>query len=199
MDVREDSERFESFPATTLRNLSSSSSVFFSANQSPFFSPRQPTASDAQFDSNIVSADHLVSPNTVFSNSTLSSYSGLIEMHRKQLISHDTSFSPVPVSLSRVRSYDIFIGLHGCKPALLRFANWLKAELEIQGMSCFVADRARCRSSRKHGMIERAMNGSSFGIVILTRKCFRNPYSIEEIRYFSGKKNLVPVFFRFEP
>lgn len=76
--------------------------------------------------------------------------------------------------------------------SLLRFANWVKAELEIQGMSCFVADRARCRSSRKHGMIERAMNASSFVVVIVTRKSFRNPYTIEELRYFSSKKNLVP-------
>ncbi|GLT67869.1 hypothetical protein SLA2020_401460 [Shorea laevis] len=249
MDLSEDSSRFSTLPATTLRNLSSSSSAFFSANQSPFFSPRpsmcqlsESTRSDAQFDSNFVSANppstgsgiaepeslanvlyslpdmsltpasviandfqkfDLVSPTTVVSNSTLSGYShpndndyfGLREKHRKNVINHGVSFSPIPVSLSSFKSYDIFIGLHGCKPSLLRFANWLRAELEIQGMSCFVSDRARCRNSRKHGIIGRAMDVSSFGVVILTRKSFKNPYTIEELRYFSSKKNLVPIFF----
>lgn len=43
MDLREESSRYGSLPSTTSRNLSSSSSAFFSANQSPFFSPRSPT------------------------------------------------------------------------------------------------------------------------------------------------------------
>lgn len=248
MDLREDSSRFGSIPGVTLRNLSSSSSAFFSANQSPFLSPRpsncqlsESTRSDAQFDSGFLSSVvdppstssrflepevlanegfslpeitftpavdiasefqkiDLVSPTTVVSNSTLSSH-GYSELrnHRKNVTSHSTSFSPVPASLSRFRSYDIFIGLHGRKPSLLRFANWLRAELEIQGMSCFVSDRSLCRSSRKHGIIERAMDVSSFGVVILTRKSFRNPYTIEELRYFSNKKNLVPLFFDLSP
>ncbi|XP_022765451.1 uncharacterized protein LOC111310348 [Durio zibethinus] len=148
--------------------------------------------------------DH-VSSTTLVSNGTLSScghvddngYCGLIEKHRKHMRSHDMSFSPVPISLSSNidRSYDVYIGLHGHKPSLLRFANWLRAELEVQGMSCFVSDRARFRNSRKHGLIEKAMDVSSFGVVILTRKSFRNPYTIEELRFFSSKKNLVPIYF----
>ncbi|GKV23143.1 hypothetical protein SLEP1_g32910 [Rubroshorea leprosula] len=253
MDLREDSTRFGSLPATTLRNLSSSSSVFFSANQSPFFSPRPSTCQlsestrlDALLDSSLLSADppstsseipepeslanvgyalpsmsltpsaciasnfqkfDFVSPTTVISNGSLSGYSHanengyprLREKHRKNKKSHSMSFNPVPVSLSRFRSYDIFVGLHGRKPSLLRFANWLRAELEIQGMSCFISDRARGRNSRKRGIIERAMNSSSFGVVILTRKSFRNPYTIEELHYFSSKKNLVPIFFDLSP
>jgi hypothetical protein len=81
----------------------------------------------------------------------------------------------------------------------MRFANWLRAELEVQGMSCFVSDRARCRNSRKNGIVDRAMDVSSFGIVILTKKSFRNPYAIEELQYFESKKNLVPVFFDLSP
>ncbi|XVE99256.1 hypothetical protein REPUB_Repub03eG0182400 [Reevesia pubescens] len=255
MDLQEDSGRLGSLPATTSRNMSSSSSAFFSANQSPFFSPRsstcqlsESTRSDAQCDSINLSADtpcsssgirdpecltnaifalpdmsltpaacissdfpkfDHVSSTTLVSNGTLSSYghvgdngySGLIEKHRKHMRSHDMSFSPVPISLSsnRHRSYDVYIGLHGRKPSLLRFANWLRAELEVQGMSCFVSDRARFRNSRKHGLIARAMDVSSFGVVILTRKSFKNPYTIEELRFFSSKKNLVPIYFDLNP
>lgn len=265
MDLGEESSRFLSLPATTSRNLSSSSSTFFSANQSPFFSPRSPTCqlsestlSDIPCDniqlsadplSTVLSADPLssssgnpdpqslknvrftlsnmsiipgshvssdfqkfnrVSPSTGISNSTTMSnhshghgngYSQHTEKQKKLGRSHGISFAPTSASFSsnRLRSCDVFIGLHGRKPPLLRFANWLRAELEVQGMSCFVSDRARCRNSRKHGIVERAMDVSTFGVVILTRKSFRNPYTIEELRFFSGKKNLVPLFFDLGP
>ncbi|KAF2313331.1 hypothetical protein GH714_010395 [Hevea brasiliensis] len=39
------------------------------------------------------------------------------------------------------------------------------------------------------------MDASSFGIVVLTKKSFRNPYTIEELRFLASKKNLVPIFF----
>ncbi|KDP25413.1 hypothetical protein JCGZ_20569 [Jatropha curcas] len=255
MDVQEDSSRFGVLPVTTLRNMSSSSSAFFSANQSPFFSPRSPTCqisestrSDAQCDSIHLSGDPLSSTSgnpeyaslanvtgalpemsrdpvaengtdfqkfdRIFSSTGISNsspycynfahdndYSGFREKHRKHGRSHEASHTPVSVSLScnRLRSCDVFLGLHGCKPSLLRFANWLRAELEVQGISCFVSDRARCRNSRKHELVEKAMDVSSFGIVILTKKSFRNPYTIEEMRYFASKKNLVPVFFDLTP
>ncbi|KAJ4832983.1 hypothetical protein Tsubulata_021057 [Turnera subulata] len=252
MDLREDSYRFGSLPITTSRNMSSSSSVFFSANQSPFFSPRSPTCqisestrSDARCDNIDAAGDpansatlgpqslvdvrdalsdmlrdpaagnehqkfDAVSTSTGISNSTPYSYSYVHEdnvypkfkeRHKKSWRSQATSYAPVSVSISsnRLRSCDVFIGLHGRKTSLLRFANWLRAELEVQGISCFVSDRARCRNSRKHGIVERAMDVSSFGIVILTRKSFRNPYTIEELRFFASKKNLVPIFFDLSP
>ncbi|KAK0587240.1 hypothetical protein LWI29_019628 [Acer saccharum] len=255
MDPGEDSSRFGSVPVTTSRNMSSSSSVFFSANQSPFFSPRtstcqlsESTRSDAHCDSIHLSADPLSSSSGIpdpesianvrfalsdisavpaactssdfqkfdrvnsslgISNSTMSSYSHvhdngyseLREKHRKHGRSYGMPCTPVsvPLASNRLRSCDVFIGLHGRKPSLLRFANWLRAELEVQGMSCFVSDRARCRNSRKHGIVERAMDVSSFGVVILTRKSFKNPYTIEELRFFSDKKNLVPIFFDLSP
>lgn len=108
--------------------------------------------------------------------------------------------APLPsFSSNRLRSCDVFIGFHGRKPMLLRFANWLRAELEVQGLSCFVTDRARCRNSRKHNIVEKAMDASTFGVVILTRKSFRNPYTIEELKFFSSKKNLVPIYFDLAP
>ncbi|MBA0750230.1 hypothetical protein Gogos_001648 [Gossypium gossypioides] len=240
MDLREDSVRVESLQATS-RNMSSSSSAFFSANQSPFFSPRsstcqlsESTRSDAQCNSINLSADppssssgiqvpecladvgfsgfqkfdHVPST-TLVASGIRSSYDHMgdngynvpIAKHKKHTRNHDMSFSPVPVSLSsnRRRSYDVYIGLHGRKPSLMRFTNWLRAELEVQGMTCFVSDRARFRNSRKHELSEKAMDFSSFGVVILTRKSLRNPYTIEELRFFSSKKNLVPIYFDLRP
>lgn len=43
------------------------------------------------------------------------------------------------------------------------------------------------------------MDACTFGVVILTRKSFRNPYTIEELRFFSSKKNLVPIYFDVTP
>ncbi|XP_021887061.1 uncharacterized protein LOC110806486 isoform X3 [Carica papaya] len=254
INPREDSSRFGSLPATTSRNMSSSSSVFFSANQSPFFSPRSPkcqlsesTRSDAQCDSIFLSSDPLSSssgvrdpeslvnvgfalsdmlsrpaagtssdflkldppPSTAgVSNNSQSIYGHNHEnnyhvrgKYQKHSRGYEMPSTPASVSLSssRLRCCDVFIGLHGRKPSLVRFANWLRAELEIQGISCFASDRARCRTSRKHGIVEKAMDVSSFGVVILTRKSFKNPYSIEELRFFASKKNLVPVFFDLSP
>ncbi|XP_059661814.1 uncharacterized protein LOC132307933 [Cornus florida] len=249
MDLREDSARFGSLPSTTLRNLSSSSSAFFSANQSPFFSPRSPkcqqlTRADIPCDKINTSINPLNSASgypglesltnvkftlsdvshapaastssefhtfdqasfsTNISNCTLYScsngrgneYLRHREKQKKPGRSHGTSFTPSSTSLSssRLRSCDVYIGFHGRKPLLLRFTNWLQTELEVQGVSCFVTDRARCRNSRKHEIVERAMDAATFGVVILTKKSFRNPYSIEELRFFSSKKNLVPIYF----
>ncbi|XP_022845490.1 uncharacterized protein LOC111368475 [Olea europaea var. sylvestris] len=245
MDLQADSSRFGSLPNTTLRNLSSSSSTFFSANQSPFFSPRSPTGrlsthsdnpchgastntcpetpepeslTNVRFASNDVchvsaactsndfwKVDHVSAP-TCISNSPLSSYSighdGFTRNRGKskkigRLV--ETMVPPTSFSSNRLRSCDVYIGFHGRKPLLLKFTNWLRAELEVQGLSCFVSDRARCRNSRKHSIVEKAMDGSTFGVVILTRKSFRNPHTIEELRFFSSKKNLVPVYFDLGP
>ncbi|KAK4746037.1 hypothetical protein SAY87_012349 [Trapa incisa] len=118
------------------------------------------------------------------------------QLENQKRLDRRAPITPTSVSLSanRISSCDVFIGLLGRKPSLLRFANWLRAELEIQGISCFISDRSRCRSSRKRGVVERAMDISAFGVVILTRKSFSNPYTIEELRFFLSKKNLVPIY-----
>ncbi|KAI9079067.1 hypothetical protein K1719_038975 [Acacia pycnantha] len=251
MDIQEGNSTFGSLRAITSRNTSSSSSVFYSANQSPFFSPRTSSChlsesigleassvsirlDAASPSSSLVVPEPLLLGNVkctlsdipaspvgcnsgdpekldcIFSSvgvsgTSASSYcqtnddgcSGKKEKRRKKGRSQKTSSTPGSISLSSygLRSYDVFIGLHGRKASLLRFANWLRAELEIQGISCFMSDRARCRNSRKHGIVERAMDIASYGIVIITRKSFKNPYTIEELQYFSCKKNLVPVYF----
>ncbi|XP_073133033.1 uncharacterized protein [Henckelia pumila] len=250
MDTPEDSRGFGPLPYSSLRNLSSSSSAFFSANQSPFFSPSASTGlvstrSDNPCQAAVTNLDSLdlnrpveseylasstfasinvypgattrtlndrrkfenVSSTLGVSDSPLSSYNiGHKNDCSEQNIKTkgpskflEIAVPPNSFSLNRLRSCDVFIGFHGRKPSLLRFANWLRAELEVQGLSCFVTDRARCRNSRKHSIIDKAMEGCTFGVVILTRKSFRNPYTIEELRLFSGKKNLVPVYFDLGP
>lgn len=237
MDLQGEGSRFGTLPAK-LSNLSSSSSAFFSANQSPFFSPKSATChlyshADNQCRLNMDSESltsirfastevypgaeactsndprmlENLSSSTGIYNSALSSYgfqhSNEYSRHKDESKKKGRSpeISPPPISFSsnRLRSYDVYIGFHGLKPLLLRFTNWLRSELEVQGLSCFVTDRARCRSPRKHRVVEKAMDASTFGVVILTRKSFKNPYTIEELRFFSGKKNLVPVYFDVGP
>ncbi|XP_068646475.1 uncharacterized protein [Aristolochia californica] len=247
MELQEESSKLGALSAKTSRNLSSSSSTFVSAIQSPFFSPRTPksiesestrfetpntsntsvltTAGNHNSTSSIpsllsspafqklvaedktpeeISSSNGVCTSTLsnYSQGTSNGYSECQEKTKKWERSHWRSFARSSASVSssnRPRSGDVYIGFHGHKPSLLRFANWLRAELELQGMSCFAADRAQCRNSQSHDVIERAMNGATIGIVVLTKKSFGNPYSIEEIRNFLDKKNLVPIFFDVNP
>ncbi|KAF6157701.1 hypothetical protein GIB67_037274 [Kingdonia uniflora] len=242
MDLRQESSKFGTLSTTISRNLSSSSSIFFSANQTPFFSPRSPTCQGSEvsksdipnsFSSSLpsikpraaiqkpeqLSSVELISANdspplvvctsssfqkSSFRDGISSSIgqSGHREKHIKLGRGHGKfSFprSSATFSSHRPRSCDVYIGFHGSKPLLLRFANWLRAELEVQGISCFATDRARCRNSRSHDVVAKAMKASTFGVVILTKKSFGNPYAIEELINFLGKKNLIPIFFDLSP
>lgn len=245
---------------STLRNLSSSSSTFVSAIQSPFFSPRSPQAckpeqvqpdiagpstatvinrntlgsatafrhselisnlkslaSDDSPTPSVYASTNSEVPTTIFKNLNIlspsngvcssSNYSqGTCNVYQrrrekqkrfgKSLGKLSFSLSPATVSSAgRYRSCDVYIGFHGRKLSLLRFSNWLRSELELQGIRCFASDRARCRNSRSHNLVEKMMHASSFGVVILSKKSFGNPHSIEELKYFMGKKNLYPIFF----
>ncbi|XP_020250044.1 uncharacterized protein LOC109827445 [Asparagus officinalis] len=97
----------------------------------------------------------------------------------------------------RMRSYDVYIGVTSCRkrPTMVRFVRWLQAELEMQGVSCFVIDRSQCRSAYDHGVARSVMDAASFGVVVVNEKSFSCPYSMEEIRFFLEKKKLVPIFF----
>ncbi|XP_068651124.1 uncharacterized protein [Aristolochia californica] len=96
---------------------------------------------------------------------------------------------------TRLRNYDVYIGLHGRKASLLRFGNWVRAELELLGVSCYMADQSRSQSSRSLAMAEQAMDEATMGVVILTKKSFSDGFCIHEIRRFLGRKNLIPIFF----
>lgn len=263
MELQEESSDVGALVSAPSRNLSSSSSTFVSANQSPFFTPRSLSArrpEHAHIEHNnsptgmalkigdILSSDTLVhreqlpsanirlllddasplpslctssnfgTPAIVYNNpSFISTFNGPYqgsssatptsncdrstrkEKQKRQvgIYRKSSSSQPTPsaASVSRLRTYDVYIGFHGRKASLLRFTNWLRAELEIHGISCFASDRSRCRNSHSHDAVERVMNASTYGIVILTKKSFGNPYTIEELRNFFGKKNLIPIFF----
>ncbi|EEF30612.1 nucleoside-triphosphatase, putative [Ricinus communis] len=94
-------------------------------------------------------------------------------------------------------SYDVYIGFHGQNPNLIRFCKWLKSELELQGIACFVADRAKyCDQSQE--IAYRVICSVTYGVVVVTNSCFLNHLSLEEIRFFAQKKNLIPLFFGTE-
>ncbi|KAG8055345.1 hypothetical protein GUJ93_ZPchr0001g31868 [Zizania palustris] len=261
MELQQESSDAGTLFSAASRNLSSSSSAFVSANQSPFFTPRSLSARVPEHAhpennsclngtvlkiSDILSSDVLVlreklpsanvgllpsdvspppslctssnfdTPAVVYNNpSFISTFSDPCQgsssatsngtrptrkdKHKKQwgLYRKFSSSQPTTsaASVNRLRSFDVYIGFHGRKASLLRFTNWLRAELEIHGISCFASDRSRCRNSHSHDAIERIMNASTYGVIILTRKSFGNPYTIEELRNFFGKKNLIPIFF----
>lgn len=123
------------------------------------------------------------------------------------------SFPPVPARISfakcgasfgaaapssnvKLRSCDVFVGFHGQNNGnLVRFCKWLKSELELQGIACFIADRAKYGDSQSHEIADRVICSVTYGVVIVTRNSFFNPCSVEEIKFFSQKKNLIPIFF----
>ncbi|KAF8031302.1 hypothetical protein BT93_D0486 [Corymbia citriodora subsp. variegata] len=104
-----------------------------------------------------------------------------------------------PAANAKLRSCDVFIGFHGQNPNLARFCKWLKSELELQGIACFVADRAKYSDGQSHEIADRVICSVTFGIVVVTNSSFMNTLSLEEIRFFAQKKNLVPLFFDTGP
>ncbi|KAK4355114.1 hypothetical protein RND71_024085 [Anisodus tanguticus] len=100
-----------------------------------------------------------------------------------------------PASNAKLRSCDVYIGYHGQTPNLTRFCKWLKSELELQGIACFIADRARYADNQSHEIADRVICSVTFGVVVVTSSSFFNHLSLEEIRFFAQKKNLIPLFF----
>ncbi|KAG6790890.1 hypothetical protein POTOM_007060 [Populus tomentosa] len=100
-----------------------------------------------------------------------------------------------PASNAKLRSCDVYIGYHGQNPNLMRFCKWLKSELELQGIVCFVADRAKYSNTQSHEIADRVICSVTYGVVVVTTSSILNHPSLEEIRFFAQKKNLVPIFF----
>uniref|UniRef100_A0A0D9X9D0 AAA+ ATPase domain-containing protein n=1 Tax=Leersia perrieri TaxID=77586 RepID=A0A0D9X9D0_9ORYZ len=104
-----------------------------------------------------------------------------------------------PASNAKLRSCDVYIGYHGNGGSLGRFCKWLKSELELQGVASFVADRAKYSDTQSHEIADRIICSVVFGVIVVTMSSFLNPFSLEEIRFFAQKKNLVPILFETEP
>ncbi|KAE8723571.1 putative WPP domain interacting protein 1 [Hibiscus syriacus] len=84
-------------------------------------------------------------------------------------------------------------------PNLGRFCKWLKSELELQGIACFVADRAKYSDTQSHEIADRIICSVTYGVVVVASCSFLNHRSLEEIRFFAQKKNLIPLFFDTGP
>lgn len=97
------------------------------------------------------------------------------------------------------KNCDVYIGLFGTDLLLARYAKWMHAELESHGTSCFIADRSLYSEQRSHDIALSVLHSVTFGVVLITKKAFRNPYTIEEISIFLDRGNLVPVFFDVAP
>ena len=173
MEFRQESSNVVALHSSTNRIISSSSSsAFVSASQSPFISPQLEIGVQKQRLTATKSRAKEKRP------------------ERRRANPHH-----LPSSSGWHASSDVYLGFHGSKPSLLRFTKWVRAELEIHGISCFSADRARCKNARSRDIAERAMKDAAFGVIILTDKSFANSPSLEELGFFLSRKNFVPVFF----
>lgn len=102
-------------------------------------------------------------------------------------------------------SCDVFIGFHGTDSSLIRYTKWMRAELELHGITCFSADRALYAYAADHHQqqhskdsdvaLKSTMSSASFGVILISRNSFKNPYTIEELTHFLAHRSLVPVFF----
>ncbi|KAL8264227.1 hypothetical protein R6Q59_022357 [Mikania micrantha] len=180
--------------------ISPSCSTFYSALQSPYISPR--TTGD---DSNTPSTTVVTIPISSNSDDISSTYyTPPLESYdfpdARKLTGPRISFPVTKGSFSpdfcaKLRSCDVYVGFHGQNPNLIRFCKWVKSELELQGIACFVADRSKYADSQSHEIADRVICSVSFGVVVVTKYNPLNYLSTEEIRFFGQKKNLIPVFF----
>lgn len=84
-----------------------------------------------------------------------------------------------PATNTKLRSSDVFIGFHGQNPNLVRFCKWLKSELELQGIACFVADRAKYSDTQSHEIADRVICSVTYGIVVVSCSSLLNYLSLE--------------------
>jgi len=104
-----------------------------------------------------------------------------------------------PAANAKLRSCDVYIGFHGQNPNLVRFCRWLKSELELQGIDCMLADRAKYSDNQSHEIADGVICSVAFGVVVVTSSSFLNHFSMEEVRFFAQKKNLIPLLFDTGP
>ncbi|CBI39859.3 unnamed protein product, partial [Vitis vinifera] len=182
--------------------ISPPSSAFVSALQSPYISPR---AQIPNLQENPTPVIH-PSPPISYCGSQSDDIPSFPDPAPPRI-----SFSfPVPrisfakgsvssASNAKLRSCDVYIGFHGQNPNLVRICKWLKSELELQGIACFIADRAKYSDNQSHEIADRVICSVTHGIVVVTSSTFLNHHSLEEIRFFAQKKNLIPFFFGTDP
>ncbi|XP_076903148.1 uncharacterized protein LOC143558128 [Bidens hawaiensis] len=170
---------------------SPSSSLYYSTHQSPDTSPRT-TGDDSNPPSTTTSDDIPTISGTPPSESLDFSGGTKLTLPRISfLAAKDSVLNTCP----KLRTCDVYIGFDGQDQNLIRFCKWVKSELEIQGVSCFLADRSNYADSQSHEVADRVICSVTFGVVVVTKYSLFNYLTNEEIRFFGQKKNLIPVFF----
>ncbi|XP_031478499.1 uncharacterized protein LOC116249525 [Nymphaea colorata] len=197
--------------------VSPPSSAFVSALQSPYISPRahlpaenpqqSPVSHSGSHSDDIPSSSYTPPPEkTDFSDDLTDQkprFSACIADPMPPRISFSfpvprvsfTKGSASPPQSAKLRSCDVYIGYHGQNSNLVRFCRWLKSELELQGIACFLADRARYSDTQSLEIADRIICSATYGVVVVTGSIFLNPFSMEELRIFNQKKNLIPLLF----
>ncbi|KAK1430893.1 hypothetical protein QVD17_13995 [Tagetes erecta] len=199
-------ETFNILATSSSHNSPSSSSVFYSALQSPYISPRA-TGDDPNPPSTTTTTPLSPLSDDIPSTSYTPPSERFDFSDATKLTVPRISFSfPVPrisvtkgsfspVSSAKLRSWDVYIGFHGQNPNLIRFCKWVKSELELQGIACFLADRSKYADSQSHEIADRVICSVTFGVVVVTKCSLLNYLTNEEIRVFGQKKSLIPIFF----
>ncbi|KAG8090032.1 hypothetical protein GUJ93_ZPchr0011g28540 [Zizania palustris] len=98
----------------------------------------------------------------------------------------------MPAPMVRALGCDVYVG-YGGGVAVERFVAWMRAEMEMLGVPCVVADRRRCRDAPAHAAACAAMDVAVVGVVLVTPGSLSNPYCVEEIRMFVERGKLLPV------
>ncbi|ONK69285.1 uncharacterized protein A4U43_C05F21250 [Asparagus officinalis] len=204
-----------------LNSPSPPSSAFVSALQSPYISPRAlepplPTTGTNTTTATTTSTTTTTIPSPISFSDDIPSSSHTPPYDfstdpgdQKPRISFSFPIGPIPrvsftkppispSSNAKFRSCDVYIGYHGQNLNLVRFCKWLKSELELQGIASFAADRSKYSNTQSHEIADRIICSTTVGVVVVTPSAFLNPASVEEIRFFAQKKNLVPVLFDTE-
>ncbi|XP_020589250.1 uncharacterized protein LOC110030716 [Phalaenopsis equestris] len=180
-------------------NSGSSSSIFLSASTCslpPNLSPPK------------IANSHHLSPSFIdpplFSSTTIPVVGSVTQVSSTRAMIYNTNISSSSErrlegndsETERLRSCDVYIGYCDRKtPSLKRFVNWLRAEMVMHGFSFFMSYLTRCSDARSHAIARTAMEEAALGVVIVTRKSFSSPWSIEELKLLLGRKKLIPIFF----
>ncbi|KAJ0593656.1 putative AAA+ ATPase domain, P-loop containing nucleoside triphosphate hydrolase, TIR [Helianthus annuus] len=188
--------------------ISPASSAFYSALQSPYISPRATIDDSNPPSSTTTTTTTTTTPTTPLSSTSddIPSTSYNFSDPTKLTVPRISFSFPVPrISVtkgsvspalsSKLRSCDVYLGFHGKNPNLTRFCKWVRSELELQGIACFVADRSNYADTQSHEVADRVICSVSFGVVVVTKYSLLNYLVSEEVRFFGQKKNLIPVLF----
>jgi Leucine-rich repeat (LRR) protein len=101
-------------------------------------------------------------------------------------------------SFNMAEPYDVFIS-HCGKDSKRDFAVWLKKELELAGVRCFLDERDLKLGNPAAETMLKAMAEAKYGVVILSKGFFEREWCVKELETFLGRKYVLPVFLGMAP